>query len=124
MIEEYGKLEEQVVKVYIKKILKGLEYLHYHNVIHRDIKAANVLVNVEGVCKLADFGTAKEVLKKDKSNSLKGTPCWMAPEVIKELPYGRQIDIWSIGCMVIELLTGTHPWSSKNSTVRIQLDPG
>lgn len=106
-----------MVKLYTKKILKGLEYLHYHNVIHRDIKAGNVLVNVDGVCKLADFGTAKEALNKDKTKSLAGTPCWMAPEVIKEIPYGRQIDIWSIGCLVIEMLTGEHPWANKRSTV-------
>ena len=84
MIEKYAPLSERLVSVYTKQILMGLEYLHYHNVIHRDIKGGNVLVDRFGTCKLADFGTAKVVLESgEKPKSLTGTANWMAPEVIQ-----------------------------------------
>ena len=64
--------------------MEGLEYLHVHKVVHRDIKGANILVDNKGVCKLADFGSAKVTcLKNDQLNSLTGTANWMAPEVIR-----------------------------------------
>jgi serine/threonine protein kinase len=85
-----------LVRVYTKQILEGLEYLHSHGVIHRDIKGANVLVDANGICKLADFGGAKVICSAQSNdgqdtNSLKGSPYWMAPEVIKQTGYGRYI---------------------------------
>lgn len=118
MIQKYAPLSEQLIRLYTKQILKGLEYLHSHQLIHRDIKAANVLVDRKGVCKLSDFGTAKMIFGMDeKLNSLKGTVNWMAPEVIKQSGYGRYADIWSVGCTVYEMLTGGPPWSDIPSMV-------
>jgi hypothetical protein len=80
VLQNFQKLEENVVSIYTYQILKGLEYLHYHKIIHRDIKGANLLVNQEGVVKLGDFGSAV-ILENTYFDSLTGTPCWMAPEV-------------------------------------------
>jgi serine/threonine protein kinase len=87
--------------------LTGLEYLHAHNVIHRDIKGPNVLVDNNGSCKLADFGNSKKILEESdrtgNNNTFAGTFYWMAPEVIKSEGHGRFSDIWSLGCTVIEM---------------------
>ena len=100
--------------------MEGLEYLHAHDVVHRDIKGANVLVDCNGICKLADFGGAKKIYSaanKEQYTSLRGTPYWMAPEVIKQTGHGRKADIWSVGCTVIEMATGKPPWSQYKNLV-------
>jgi serine/threonine protein kinase len=113
-------LHESLVRNYTKQILSGLQYLHSNQIIHRDIKGANILVDDKGVIKLADFGASKKIEEivaqagaGDSIASLKGTVYWMAPEVIKQSGYGRQADIWSVGCTVIEMATGRPPWSSE-----------
>ena len=77
LLNKYGKFNETLIRVYTQQILEGLEYLHYHKIIHRDIKGANVLVGNDGVCKLADFGSAKRIIGIDdrgsQFKSLKGT---------------------------------------------------
>ena len=107
--------------VYTRQILTGLEYLHANRIIHRDIKGANILVDSDGVVKLADFGASKQLQNVMSAtgdlHSLKGTPYWMAPEVIKQTGHGRQADIWSVGCTVIEMLTGKPPWVQFNTQV-------
>ena len=113
-----GSLSENVVINYTKQLLDGLEYLHSHEVIHRDLKAANVLVDRNGVCKLADFGTAKSVHELNgQNNTLTGTLNWMAPEVIQQQPYGRAADIWSFGCTVFEMVNGHPPWHTVGNIV-------
>ncbi|KAL0293741.1 UNVERIFIED_CONTAM: Mitogen-activated protein kinase kinase kinase [Sesamum calycinum] len=110
----YGKyqLRDSQVSVYTRQILSGLNYLHCRNVVHRDIKCANILVDVSGSVKLADFGLAKAT-KLNDIKSCKGTPYWMAPEVVnrRNRGYGRAADIWSLGCTVLEMLTGQIPYS-------------
>ena len=96
-------------------MLLGLDYLHSQGVIHRDIKGGNILTTKDGIVKLADFGVATNLTESEKSNSVVGTPYWMAPEVIE---ISGQItsacDIWSLGCTVIELLTTNPPYSNLN----------
>lgn len=107
-------LEESLVATYARQILEALEYLHGEKVMHRDIKCANILVNAKGTVKLADFGMAKDT-KKDPAMSRKGTPHWMAPEVItdgEKRKYGLEADIWSLGCTVLEMFTGKPPFYS------------
>ena len=115
LLSKFGSFTESVLRVYTKQILLGLEFLHTHQIMHRDIKGANILVDNTGVVKLADFGASKKIedlVTMDSGfKSIKGTPYWMAPEVIKQTGHGRQADIWSVGCTVIEMATGKPPWS-------------
>lgn len=112
-------------------VLHGLAYLHARAILHRDIKGANVLVDAGGVCKLADFGASKLVELSGGSvgggdsvaspgalnYSLKGTPYWMAPEVIKQVGHGKPADLWSVGCTAVEMLTARPPWSHFNNQI-------
>ncbi|WOG90680.1 hypothetical protein DCAR_0309924 [Daucus carota subsp. sativus] len=119
--EHCGSITESVVRSFTRHILSGLAYLHSTNTIHRDIKGANLLVNASGVVKLADFGLAKHLTKYAVDLSLKGSPYWMAPEVLQSMmrkdsnpELAFAVDIWSVGCTVIEMLTGKPPWSEYN----------
>ncbi|XP_027091661.2 mitogen-activated protein kinase kinase kinase 1 isoform X1 [Coffea arabica] len=105
-------LRDSQVSAYTRQILHGLKYLHDRNVVHRDIKCANILVDANGSVKLADFGLAKAT-KLNDVKSCKGTAFWMAPEVVnrKTQGYGLAADIWSLGCTVLEMLTRKYPYS-------------
>ena len=121
LLTNFGPFKEPVVKMYTKQILLGLEYLHNNGIMHRDIKGANILVENTGLVKLADFGASKKiedlVTIGSGANSVKGTPYWMAPEVITQTGHGRKADIWSVACTVIEMATGKPPWSQYGSQV-------
>ncbi|KAA3484933.1 mitogen-activated protein kinase kinase kinase 1-like [Gossypium australe] len=104
-------LRDSQVSAYTRQILHGLKYLHDRNVVHRDVKCANILVDASGSVKLADFGLAKAT-KLNDVKSCKGTAFWMAPEVVnqKGQGYGLPADIWSLGCTVLEMLTREIPY--------------
>ncbi|TKY71308.1 Mitogen-activated protein kinase kinase kinase 1 [Spatholobus suberectus] len=106
------RLGDSQVSAYTRQILSGLKYLHDRNVVHRDIKCANILVDANGSVKLADFGLAKATKLNDVKSS-KGSPYWMAPEVVnlRNRGYGLAADIWSLGCTVLEMLTRQPPYS-------------
>ncbi|KAK7328237.1 hypothetical protein VNO77_22339 [Canavalia gladiata] len=106
------RLRDSQVSAYTRQILSGLKYLHDRNVVHRDIKCANILVDANGSVKLADFGLAKATKLNDVKSS-KGSPYWMAPEVVNLMNrgYGLAADIWSLGCTVLEMLTRQPPYS-------------
>ncbi|XP_062214493.1 mitogen-activated protein kinase kinase kinase 5-like isoform X2 [Phragmites australis] len=111
-----GSLTESVIRNFTRHILKGLAFLHSQKIMHRDIKGANLLVDINGIVKLADFGMAKHLSTAAPNLSLKGTPYWMAPEVVratldKSVGYDLAVDIWSLGCTIIEMFTGKPPWS-------------
>eukprot|EP00271_Cylindrocystis_brebissonii_P021720 TRINITY_DN792_c1_g1_i1.p1 TRINITY_DN792_c1_g1~~TRINITY_DN792_c1_g1_i1.p1 ORF type:complete len:1092 (+),score=137.51 TRINITY_DN792_c1_g1_i1:324-3278(+) len=120
MLDRFGKFSEPLVRVYTRQLLLGLQYLHERRIMHRDIKGGNVLVDADGVVKLADFGASKALhdatAGTDAFKSIRGSVFWMAPEVIKNEGYGRRADIWSVGCTVIEMLTGQHPWPGLDNT--------
>ncbi|XP_047138085.1 mitogen-activated protein kinase kinase kinase 3 isoform X1 [Hydra vulgaris] len=112
-ISKIGALDEKETSCYCFQILEGINYLHSKNIIHRDIKGANILLDSSGNCKLADFGASKQIQtirSQTGCKSVHGTPYWMSPEVINGAGYGRKADIWSLGCTVLEMLTTKPPW--------------
>jgi len=122
---KFGVCAEPLARVYVRQILRGLEYLHARGVVHRDVKGANVLTTKDGVVKIADFGVAlrRSTLPKpddtvtDETDTsdldVQGTPYWMAPEAI-EMRAGKAVgfasDVWSVACVTLELLTGAPPY--------------
>lgn len=114
ILQRFHSLEVSIIRSYATQLLKGLEYLHAHGIIHRDLKSANVLISPSGVLKLTDFGSSRkfEDVEEHWTKSLKGSPYWMAPEVVNRKGHSYSADIWSFGCVLIEMITGHPPWSN------------
>lgn len=125
MLSTFGVFQEDLIRRYTKQILLGVEYLHSRDIVHRDIKGANVLVNEQGIAKLADFGCSKQI-HSQKSHSLekslrsiRGSVPWMSPEVIKQTGHDVKADIWSIGATVIEMASAKHPWPAFTNNISV-----
>lgn len=115
-------LQESMIREYTRQILQALEYCHSFGVVHRDVKASNILVTESGKLKLADFGGSKrgnpavlgeEALKASKPMQM--TLLWAAPEQLRD-HYTCKSDLWSLGCTVIEMVTLQRPWAEKEFT--------
>ncbi|KIY51306.1 hypothetical protein FISHEDRAFT_37444 [Fistulina hepatica ATCC 64428] len=139
----HGRIEDEaVIQFYTMDMLQGLIYLHSMGIVHRDIKPDNLLIDMEGRIKLADFGAAKILAKNQRTvhrtrrseanipngtqKSLTGTPMYMSPEIIKNEKRGPRgaMDIWSLGCVVLECATGKKPWSNLDNEWAIMFHIG
>ncbi|KAI0273762.1 hypothetical protein BC834DRAFT_816743 [Gloeopeniophorella convolvens] len=120
LLRNYGAFEEPLVRNFVRQILEGLNYVHERGIVHRDIKGANVLVDNKGGIKISDFGISKKLEdnlmpgNRLHRPSLQGSVYWMAPEVVKQVAYTKKADVWSVGCLIVEMLTGEHPWAQLN----------
>ncbi|TXT04751.1 uncharacterized protein COLE_07570 [Cutaneotrichosporon oleaginosum] len=119
-LKAFGKFNERLVASYVAKILEGLHYLHSQGVVHCDLKAANILSTKNGNIKLSDFGVSLNIIGRTVlKNEIAGTPNWMAPEVIKLSGASPASDIWSLGCTIIELITGKPPYSDVPNSMTV-----
>ena len=121
ILHRFGPMQRNVVRRYTAQILAGLDHLHRQGILHRDLKGANLLVGEGGKqVKLCDFGAACQQAKLKTVTgeflSTRGTPAWMPPEVIRGEKYGRNSDIWSLGCCVIEMASAAAPWAEAGLT--------
>ncbi|CDW54059.1 serine:threonine protein kinase PAK 4 [Trichuris trichiura] len=108
------RMDEVQIATVCKQCLEALAYLHEQGVIHRDIKSDSILLDADGKIKLSDFGFCAQVTPElVRRKSLVGTPYWMSPEVISRIPYGTEVDIWSFGIMVIEMVDGEPPFFNE-----------
>ncbi|KAI8445553.1 STE/STE11 protein kinase [Phakopsora pachyrhizi] len=120
-LRRHGAFDLNVIKSFTSQTLEGLKYLHSLHILHRDLKADNLLVDLHGNCKISDFGISKKsehVYEDNTQMSLQGSIFWMAPEVVHnpgKKGYSAKVDIWSLGCVVLEMFAGRRPWSDDEA---------
>lgn len=120
-LRRHGAFELNVIKSFTSQTLEGLKYLHSLHILHRDLKADNLLVDFSGNCKISDFGISKKsehIYEDNTQMSLQGSIFWMAPEVVHnpgKKGYSAKVDIWSLGCVVLEMFAGRRPWSDEEA---------
>ncbi|XP_049623405.1 mitogen-activated protein kinase kinase kinase 15 [Suncus etruscus] len=130
LLSKWGPLKEPTIKFYTKQILEGLEYLHKKQIIHRDIKGGNILVNIySGVVKIADFGASKHISQVSSDmGTIAGTLQYMAPEIIGQYHgytnISTSVDIWSLACTVVEMATGRPPFSELGESQAVMFQLG
>ncbi|CUA75625.1 hypothetical protein RSOLAG22IIIB_05990 [Rhizoctonia solani] len=122
VLRKTGKFEDEVVRSFSHQIIDGLAYLHKSGILHRDLKGDSILVNRSGICKISDFTISKRsehVYNNQKGTIIQSSVFWTAPEVFhnNEQGYSAKIDIWSVGCVVLEMQSGRRPWMGDEMSV-------
>lgn len=115
LIRIYGRFDEIMITHLTTQVLRGLSYLHSRGILHRDMKADNLLLDQDGVCKISDFGISRKSqdIYSNSDMTMRGTVFWMAPEMVDTAQgYSAKVDIWSLGCVVLEMFAGKRPWSN------------
>ncbi|KAL7073298.1 hypothetical protein ACQ4LE_007629 [Meloidogyne hapla] len=114
-IQRARKFEEPRARFYSAEVTCALQFLHRHNVIYRDLKLDNILLDFEGHCRLADFGMCKEGITRDNlTSTFCGTPDYIAPEILQEMEYGFSVDWWALGVLMYEMMAGQPPFEADN----------
>ncbi len=114
-IRKRSKLNEQIAKFIFKQIILSLQFIHSHNIVHRDIKLDNILIDLNNNIKICDFGVSKRIVNNDKMFEQCGTPAYIAPEILKNKGYeGFSVDIWSCGVVLYAMLSGTVPFKGND----------
>eukprot|EP00667_Euglena_gracilis_P011822 EG_transcript_12098 len=118
LLRQFGPFSEELVCSYMRQTLRGLAYLHGEGILHRDIKGGNILVSDKGEVRLADFGSSKAVQDvlagASAKHSIVGTVEWMAPEMIRGGPVTEASDVWSLACVMLEMVYAGSPWSRND----------
>eukprot|EP00960_Hanusia_phi_P047390 758381-Hanusia_phi.AAC.4 len=111
--------EERVLDLFVQ-ICLGMHHVHSQNILHRDLKTANILLTKQGIIKLADFGIARVMSSEtDMAKTMIGTPYYLSPEICEDRPYNHKSDVWSLGCVLYELLTLRHAFEAKSLSALI-----
>ena len=101
-------------KFYAAEIVLGIAHLHENNIVYRDLKPENLLLDIEGHIRITDFGLSKKDVEGDTAQSLCGTPEYLAPEILRKVPYGKSVDWWSLGILIYEMINGLPPFYDPN----------
>ncbi|EEH51744.1 uncharacterized protein MICPUCDRAFT_23057, partial [Micromonas pusilla CCMP1545] len=110
-----GRLDESTIWKLTLQSALGLHHIHRLKILHRDIKSENIFLDARGDAKIGDLGVAKVMSHEGSlARTLVGTPYYLSPELCENKPYDHKSDVWSLGCVIYEMLTGTHPFHGDN----------
>jgi len=114
LIQKYRRFTASFAKEIFKDVVEGVNYLHQRNIIHRDLKLENLLLE-DRACKIIDFGFSKVIIEGEEIKEYCGTPSYCSPQLILKNNYkGKESDIWALGIILYRMLTGAFPFSGDN----------
>lgn len=121
LLRRLGKLEENDARLYIAEILLAIQYLHKREIIFRDLKPDNIVIDSDGHCKLTDFGLSKEGIDDNYSaKSFCGSLAYLAPEMLERKGHGKSVDWYLLGVLLYEMLVGKTPYYSTNKEMLLE----